>query len=138
MKTLADTTVLILARRDERVRTWLTTAAIRNDIALCDQVVLEYLRGARNASEFEVFEEVLAAFPLLRVEPQDWDRARTLYRSIARVSGGYQQSVPIADALVAAVAQRNDVMLVHYDEDFDRIASVTGQAHQWVVPRGSA
>ena len=138
MKTLADTTVLILARRDERVRTWLTTAAIRNDIALCDQVVLEYLRGARNASEFEVFEEVLAAFPLLRVEPQDWDRARTLYRSLARVSGGYQQSVPIADALVAAVAQRNDVMLVHYDEDFDRIASVTGQAHQWVVPRGSA
>ena len=138
MKTLADTTVLILARRDERVRTWLTTAAIRNDIALCDQVVLEYLRGARSASEFEVFEEVLAAFPLLRVEPQDWDRARTLYRSIARVSGGYQQSVPIADALVAAVAQRNDVMLVHYDEDFDRIASVTGQAHQWVVPRGSA
>jgi len=138
VKTLADTTVLILARRDERVRTWLTTAAIRNDIALCDQVVLEYLRGARNASEFEVFEEVLAAFPLLRVEPQDWDRARTLYRSLARVSGGYQQSVPIADALIAAVAQRNDVMLVHYDEDFDRIASVTGQAHQWVVPRGSA
>ena len=138
MKTLADTTVLILARRDERVRTWLTTAAIRNDIALCDQVVLEYLRGARSASEFEVFEEVLAAFPLLRVEPQDWDRARTLYRSIARVSGGYQQSVPIADALIAVVAQRNDVMLVHYDEDFDQIARVTGQAHQWVVPRGSA
>jgi len=75
---------------------------------------------------------------LLRVEPQDWDRARTLYRSLARVSGGYQQIVPIAGALIAVVAQRNDVMLVHYDEDFDQIARVTGQAHQWVVPRGSA
>ena len=138
MKTLADTTVLILARRDERVRSWLAGAAIRNDVALCDQVVLEYLRGARNGAEFALFEEVLGAFPLLRVEPQDWERARTTYRSLAGVSGGYQQSVPIADAIIAAVAQRNDVVLVHYDEDFDRIANVTGQPHQWVVPRGSA
>ena len=82
MTTLADTTVLILARRDERVRTWLAAAAIRNDVALCDQVVLEYLRGARNEAEFGTFEEVLNAFPLLRVEPQDWDRARTLYRGL--------------------------------------------------------
>ncbi len=25
----------------------------------------------------------------------------------------------------------------HYDEDFDRIATITGQAAEWIVPRGS-
>jgi len=25
----------------------------------------------------------------------------------------------------------------HYDEDFDRIAAITGQPVQWLAPRGS-
>ena len=135
---LLDTTVLILARRDERVRVWLTQAATRNDAALCDQVVLEYLRGARNLMEFSLFESVLDAYPLLRIQPADWDRAREVYRQLSAVSGGYQQSVPIADALIAAVAERHGSVLVHYDEDFERVAAITRQPHRWVVPRGTA
>jgi hypothetical protein len=27
--------------------------------------------------------------------------------------------------------------VLHYDDDYDRIAAVTGQPAQWVVPRGS-
>ena len=30
------------------------------------------------------------------------------------------------------------MVLLHYDADFDRIAAVTGQAMEWVVPRGTA
>lgn len=135
---LLDTTVLILARRDERVRVSLTQAAIRNEAALCDQVILEYLRGARNAREFSLFESVLDAYPRLRIQPADWDRAREVYRQLSAVSGGYRQSVPIADALIAAVAERHGVVLVHYDEDFERIAALTRQHHRWVVPPGTA
>jgi hypothetical protein len=135
---LLDTTVLILARRDERVRAWLTQAAIRDEAALCDQVVLEYLRGARNPSEFSLFGSVLDAYPLLRIQTADWDRAREIYRQLSAVSGGYQQSVPIADALIAAVAERHGAVLVHYDEDFERVAAVTRQPHRWVVQRGTA
>jgi predicted nucleic acid-binding protein len=138
MSELVDTTVLILARRDERVRNWMSQAVIRNDVALCDQVVLEYLRGARNQQEFSVYEIVLDAFPLYRIESADWDRARAVYRRLSAVTGGYQGSVPIADALIAAVAERHHVTLVHYDEDFERIAAVTDQPQRWVVPRGSA
>ena len=138
MTELVDTTVLILARRNERVRTWMSQAVIRNDVALCDQIVLEYLRGARNPQEFSAFELVLDAFPLYRIESADWKRARAVYRRLSAVTGGYQQSVPIADALIAAVAERHGSVLVHYDEDFERVAAITRQPHRWVVPRGTA
>lgn len=125
---LVDTSALILARRDPDVGRWLRESIVANSVALCDQVVLEYLRGARNATEFLAFEETLDAFPLLRIEPTDWDRARDVYRMLSGVTGGYQQSVPIPDALIAAVAERHGVAVVHHDEDFDRIARVTGQS----------
>lgn len=43
----------------------------------------------------------------------------------------------IADLLIAAAAELSGAWLLHYDEDFDHIASVTGQDCRWVVPRGS-
>ena len=41
------------------------------------------------------------------------------------------------DLLIAAVAERAGLSVLYYDEDFDRIAAVTGQPTEWVVPRGS-
>jgi predicted nucleic acid-binding protein len=38
---------------------------------------------------------------------------------------------------VAACAERADLAVLHYDADFERIAELTGQAEQWVVPRGT-
>lgn len=130
---LVDTSALILARRDAAAADWLRNGILANAIAICDQVVLEFLRGARNSDEFLAFEETLAAFPWLRIEPVDWDRARDVFRALASVTGGYQQSVPIPDALIAAVAERHHVTVVHFDRDFDRIAAITGQDCRWVV-----
>jgi hypothetical protein len=28
--------------------------------------------------------------------------------------------------------------VAHYDEDYDRIAAITGQPTRWVLPRGTA
>ena len=44
---------------------------------------------------------------------------------------------PFGNEHVAACAESAGLTVLHYDADFDRIASVTGQAVQWVVPRGS-
>jgi predicted nucleic acid-binding protein len=41
------------------------------------------------------------------------------------------------DLLVAAVAERERVTVLHYDADYDLIAHVTGQPTQWIVPRGT-
>jgi predicted nucleic acid-binding protein len=40
-------------------------------------------------------------------------------------SHGFQSSVPIADALIAATAERHGLTVTHFDGDYDRIAAVT-------------
>jgi predicted nucleic acid-binding protein len=45
--------------------------------------------------------------------------------------------VGFPDLLIAAVAERERVSVLHYDGDYDLIAQVTGQPAQWVVPRGT-
>ena len=132
---LVDTSALIMARRHPEAADWLRSGILANAIAICDQVALEFLRGARNAGEFVAYEDTLAAFPWFRIEPADWDRAREVFRSLAAVTGGYQKSVPIPDALIAAVAERHNVCVVHFDQDFDRIAAITGQDCRWVIQR---
>jgi len=43
----------------------------------------------------------------------------------------------ITDLLIAAAAEATNLVVLHYDGDFDRIAAVTGQPCQWVVPAGT-
>jgi predicted nucleic acid-binding protein len=45
--------------------------------------------------------------------------------------------VPLPDLLIAACAESAGLTVLHYDADFDRIATLTHQPTQWVVPRGS-
>jgi predicted nucleic acid-binding protein len=47
------------------------------------------------------------------------------------------RAVPLPDLLIAACAELAGLEVLHYDADFDRIAELTGQATQWIVPRGS-
>lgn len=96
-------------------------------MALCDMVVMEYLRGARDMAEYQAFEQSLRAYPWLRIEPADWDRAMHVSNQLAEVSAGFHRSVPIPDLLIAAVAERHGAVLVHDDADYERIARVTGQ-----------
>ena len=131
---LVDTSALILAYRDPAVGRWLRDAVLANEVTVCDQVALEYLRGARSQAEFDEFDEVLRAFPSLPIEPIDWERARGVFRALAGVSHGYQASVPIPDALIAATAERHGLPVAHFDRDFERIAVITGQSTRWVAP----
>jgi predicted nucleic acid-binding protein len=39
--------------------------------------------------------------------------------------------------LISAVAERAGVVVLHYDADFDVVASITGQRVEWVAPKGS-
>jgi predicted nucleic acid-binding protein len=50
---------------------------------------------------------------------------------------GRVRAVGFPDLLIAAVAERERVTLVHYDSDYDLIAEVTGQLMQWVVTPGT-
>ncbi|HEY0806728.1 MAG TPA: PIN domain-containing protein [Pseudonocardiaceae bacterium] len=43
----------------------------------------------------------------------------------------------LPDLLIAAAAERRGLTVLHYDRDFELIADVTGQQHEWVVLRGT-
>jgi predicted nucleic acid-binding protein len=62
-------------------------------------------------------------------------RAIEVQTALART--GQHRGVPIPDLLIAAVAEASGLSVLHYDADFDRVAEITGQPVEWVVPRGS-
>ena len=39
--------------------------------------------------------------------------------------------------IIAAIAERHRVCVLHYEGDYDHVASITGQATRRVVPQGS-
>jgi predicted nucleic acid-binding protein len=135
---LIDTSALILGIRDPQVRTWLADAIAKDQLVLCDIVALEYLMGARTADHYARLELALAGFRWAEMEPADWRRAREIHRALAVQGAGHQRSVRIPDLLIAAIGERGDLPIAHYDEDYDRIAAITGQPTRWVLPRGGA
>jgi len=42
------------------------------------------------------------------------------------------------DLIVAATAERYSLIVLHYDGGYQRIAQITGQPAEWIVPRGTA
>jgi predicted nucleic acid-binding protein len=70
----------------------------------------------------------------LATHDEDWRRALEVQASLWRTDR--MRSVGLPDLLIAAVAEREHVTVLHYDSDYDLITEVTGQPTQWVVTRG--
>jgi predicted nucleic acid-binding protein len=99
-------------------------------------VELEVLLTARSAVEIAQWradrEEALIR---LETEDRDFERAADVMELLA--ARGLHRSVNVTDLLIAAVAERAGLTVLHYDQDFDHIGGVTGQGMEWVVPKGS-
>ncbi len=95
---------------------------------------LEIGYSARNAAEWDELVGALDAFELVETTAQHIRRARQVQRMLAAIS---QRGRKIPDLLVAAAAEQAGYTVLHYDADFDLIASVTGQPCQWVVRPGT-
>jgi predicted nucleic acid-binding protein len=78
--------------------------------------------------------DALASFELIETTSDHLRRARQVQRLLAE---RHQRGRKVPDLLVAAAAEERDLAVLHYDADFDRIAAVTGQPCDWVVPAGS-
>jgi predicted nucleic acid-binding protein len=134
---LLDTTVLILRQRHDIVRDWFTTQVTADNAAVCDAVRLEYLMGARSGRHYDELDTALSGLHPIEIQAGDWQRAREVHRTLAHQTGGGQRAVKIPDLIIAAAAERSGMPIAHYDEDYDRIAAITGQESAWVAPRGS-
>ena len=105
--------------------------------AVCDLVVMELLWSARELADFRATEAALLACPWFAVEPADWIEARRVFRELTARRPLHHRQVKIRDLLIASVAARNGLTLIHYDSAYDVIASVTGQPTRWAAPRGN-
>ena len=103
-------------------------------VATTPIIDLEVLYSARSLADYE---EILAerrSLPSYPLTPEVTDRATAVQHRLAR--GGHHR-LPLPDLLIAATAELNDLAVLHYDADYDRIAEATGQPCEWVAPRGS-
>jgi predicted nucleic acid-binding protein len=108
----------------------------RRRIVTCGVVEFEVLFSARDYADFvRTRASRVRAFPTVPIEQADFDRAIGVMELLAR--RGYHRAVKLPDLLIAAVAERGGLTVLHYDADYDLIAGATGQTTQWVVPRGT-
>jgi len=136
---LADTTAWSWSRRRSypEMRAAFDAAVIDGEIATCDMVRLELLHSARNASEFAEVRHELDVLPNCPIGEAEWARALLVYERLSARGGAFQRSVKHPDLLIAAAAEAAGVTLLHYDDDYEHIAQVTGQPTRWLAPRGS-
>lgn len=103
--------------------------------ATCSIIDLEILFSARNAGEHgEIRHRRELAYTRVSLTEDIFQRAIEIQGQLA-IRG--QHRIPIPDLVIAASAEAAGLTVLHYDADFERIAEVTGQPMQWVVPRGT-
>jgi hypothetical protein len=135
---LADTSAWVWTRAvGGELRTSFDENVVEGQIATCDMVRLELLYSARNATEFTSLRVELDALPTCEIGVDEWQRALEVYEQLASQGGLHHRSVRHPDLLIAAAAEISGIPVLHYDEDYDRIAAVTGQEVRWLAPRGS-
>jgi predicted nucleic acid-binding protein len=103
--------------------------------ATCALVDLAVLYSARNHRDHErIRVRRRHAYVQIPMNEAIFERAITVQSELAKRG---QHRLPIPDLIVAAAAESAGLTVLHYDADFDRIAGVTHQPVEWVVPRGS-
>jgi predicted nucleic acid-binding protein len=127
---LADTSAWAQLHRSE-VAAGLVSLLVGGGVATCGIVDLEVLATLTDAAEHAEATAERAMFPRAVIDDAVLDRALVVQGLLA---GDEVRSTAL---VVAAAAERAALIVLHHDPDFDRIAEVTGQAVEWVVPAGS-
>jgi predicted nucleic acid-binding protein len=120
---LVDTSVWVLILRD---KTGKVVTAFRKRVGSAITVLsrfnqLELLQGAKDLKEWEVLEDYLSTQIYLEAFAGTWREAARIYFDLRRK--GLTVSSPI-DCCIAQIALENSAMLLHCDQDFERIARV--------------
>ncbi len=134
---LADTSAWAKSRVNPSLTPAFNELLVDGDIATCEQVMLELLHSARNVSEFTQRREQLTELPQCPVTDDVWQRAFDIFELLAALGPLHHRQVKLPDIVIAAAAETHGVGVLHYDQDFDVIAGVTGQPTRWIAPQGS-
>jgi predicted nucleic acid-binding protein len=105
-------------------------------ITTCLPFLLEAGYSARSARDHDQLCAELLALPHYAIDETVEQRALDAQRQIARA--GHHRLPPV-DVLVAAIADRHRLGVLHYDRDYDVLAEKTDLrfASVWLAPAGS-
>jgi len=132
---VADKSALVHMKNPD-VAARLAPLIMDGEIATCGVVELEVLYSARSERDLAATRsERTAAVPRIAMSESDFLRAEDVIAQLAR--RGHHRAVSLPDLLIAAAAERSQLIVLHYDGDYDVIAAVTGQRVEWVAPKGS-
>lgn len=95
---------------------------LAEDIATCDPIRMEVLAGARSEQHLQGLRGLLARASVVPTEPVDFEAAAALYRTCRQRGRTVRK---LMDCLIAAVAIRADIPLLHLDTDFDALVEHT-------------
>jgi predicted nucleic acid-binding protein len=127
---LVDTSAIVQLPRDS-VAAVLSPLLSTGQLATCAVVDLALYAAVRDpAALADLLALRAASFHWLPTTDADLIRAIDVY---AELAGQGQHRVGWPDLVVAAVAERHQVALLHYNASFEQIAKVTGQSVEWVV-----
>ena len=118
-------------RRDE------VAAAIEaGEIFTCLPFLLEAGYSARSGGEHASILDGLLALPRMEIDPEVERHAVDAQRQLARV--GHHRLPPV-DILLASIAARHGLGILHYDADYDILARRTALEFEsiWLARRGS-
>ena len=131
---LGDTSALARAHNPE--------VAVRIDplleaglVARCTPTDLEAGYSSRSKGTHRAMRRFRSSWPFVAMDQSVLDRAVEVQDALAEKS--QQRGAKIADLLIAAAAESANLVVLHYDHDFELIAAFTGQPVEWIVPAGS-
>ena len=95
---------------------------LTDEIAVCEAVRMEVLAGARDESHLLSLRRLLARATILPTRATDYEDAAALYRGCRRQGETVRKLI---DCLIASVAIRAGVPVLHNDRDFEVLARHT-------------
>lgn len=114
----------------------IATALEEGRVAVCLPFLLEAGYSARSAGDHAGLIEELLALPQMRIDEEIEGRAVDAQSQLARA--GHHRFPPV-DLILAAIADRHDVGILHYDADFDVVLAKIDLSFEsvWLASRGS-
>ena len=100
-------------------------------LGLTSTIYLEVLQGSKNTVLFKKIKQVLLEqkFYYLKDQKESYEQAALIYSKCRKKGITIRASI---DCLIAQCAIENDLILLHNDQDFERIASVIPEFNQTI------
>ncbi|BBX98535.1 PIN domain-containing protein [Mycobacterium lacus] len=121
--------------RERRARE-IADAIEQRRIGVCLPFLLEAGYSARSTTDHAELLRELMSLPMLHIDTEVERRAVDAQRQLARA--GHHRLRPV-DLIIAALADRHGAGVLHYDRDYDTLATRTDLrfASVWLARRGS-